>query len=133
MGRGRERRDLLGLLRLEDGRLWLEAAHEFQLADVLAVLEGARPCHYLTRSRGGSKTSDLAACALVVLLAAAGRLRCYWLAADADQGALAVDCIGGFVARTGTLRGLVEVRARRVLVPASGASLEVVAADAASA
>ena len=97
----------------------------FQRDDALAVLEGRRPYHFLTRARGASKTTDLAAVALSVLLAADGRLRRYWLAADADQGALAVDCIAGFVARTEALAGRVEVQARRVLVPESGAVLEV--------
>lgn len=123
-------RDVLGLLRLEDGRRWIDAAHEWQLADALAVLEGERPYSFLTRSRGASKTTDLAACALADLLATDERLRCYWLAADADQGALALDCIAGFVARTPTLAEQVEIQARRLIVPATGASLEVLPADA---
>ena len=123
-------RDVLGGLRLEDGRKWVDAAHEFQTEDALAVLEGEQPYSFLTRSRGSSKTTDLAAVALAALLAAEGRMRCYWLAADADQGALAVDCIAGFVARTAALDGRVEVQARRVVVRDSGALLEVLPADA---
>ncbi len=123
-------RDVLGGLRLEDGRKWVDAAHEFQTEDALAVLEGEQPYSFLTRSRGSSKTTDLAAVALAALLAAEGRMRCYWLAADADQGALAVDCIAGFVARTPALDGRVEVQARRVVVRDSGALLEVLPADA---
>jgi hypothetical protein len=123
-------RDVLAVLRLEDGRRWLEAAHDFQREDALAVLEGERPYHFLTRSRGASKTSDLALVALADLLAADERLRCYWLAADADQAALAVDAASGFVARTPALAGRVDVQARRVIVPDSGAILEVVPADA---
>lgn len=62
-------RDVLATLRIEDGRLWIDAAADFQLADALAVLEGERPYHYLTRARGASKTTDLAAVALALLLA----------------------------------------------------------------
>ena len=107
-------RDVLGLLRLENGRRWLDAAEDWQRGDALAVLEGERPYSFLTRSRGGSKTTDLAACALSELLVADAPLRCYWLAADSDQGALALDCIAGFVGRTPTLLDRVEVQAESV-------------------
>ncbi len=49
-----------------------------------------------------------------------------------DQGTLAIDSIGGYVARSPLLRGVVEIQARKVLCPATGASLEILAADAAS-
>jgi hypothetical protein len=109
------------------------AATDWQKADALAVLEGARPYSFLTRARGGSKTTDLSAVMLSVLLASEERLRCFWLAADGRQGELAVDCIAGFVARTPALEGRVEVQARKVIVPATGASLEIMPADAAGA
>jgi hypothetical protein len=124
---------VLATLRLEDGRPWLAAAHDWQRDDALAVLEGDRPYHYLTRARGSSKTTDLAGCALSALVAAEDRERLYWLAADADQGALAIDAVQGFVGRTPALNARVEVQARRVLVPDTGACLEVVPADAAGA
>jgi hypothetical protein len=63
-------RDLLGVLRLEDGRPWVQAATSWQRADALAVLEGRAPYNFLTRARGASKTTDLSAVALSVLLAA---------------------------------------------------------------
>jgi hypothetical protein len=122
--------EILGVLRLEDGRRWIDAACDWQLDDALAVLDGERPYNFLTRSRGSSKTTDLAAVVLAALLTAEGRLRSYWLAADADQGALAIDCIAGFVARTEALAGRVDVQARRVVVPETGALLEVLPADA---
>ncbi len=123
-------RDVLAVLPLEDGRRWIDAAHEFQRDDALQVLDGPAPFSFLTRARGSSKTTDMAALALSVLVAADHRLRAYWLAADADQGRLAIDAIGGFVARTSALVGRVDVQARRVIVPESGASLEVLPADA---
>ncbi|HSZ06774.1 MAG TPA: terminase large subunit [Solirubrobacteraceae bacterium] len=126
-------REVLGLLRLDDGRPWIAAATDWQRADALAVLEGAEPYSFITRSRASSKTTDLSACALSDLLTADDRLRSYWLAADADQGALALDVIGGFVARTPTLADRVEVQSRRVVIPATDCTLDVLPADAPSA
>ncbi|HET6999347.1 MAG TPA: hypothetical protein VFI03_12250 [Solirubrobacterales bacterium] len=126
-------RDVLAQLRLADGRLWVDAAVDFQLADARAVLDGPEPYSFLTRARGASKTSDLAGLALSLLLAAGDAARLYWLAADADQGALAVDSIAGYMSRTPALGALGDVQARRVVVPATGARLDVLAADAPSA
>jgi phage terminase large subunit-like protein len=126
-------RDVLGLLRLEDGRKWVDAAHDWQRTDALAVLEGEEPYSFVTRSRGSSKTTDLAACALSDLVAAEERLRCYWLASDSEQGGIAIDTIEGFTGRTPGLAARVEVQARRVLVPETGATLTVLPADAAGA
>jgi hypothetical protein len=126
-------RDVLRTLRLEDGRRLIDAAYPWQLEDILAVLEGERPYGYFTRSRGRSKTTDLSAVVLSFLLAADGRFRAYWLASDAAQAALAIDTITGFVQRTPALRDHVQVQARRVIVPESGAQLEILPADAAGA
>lgn len=125
--------DLLAALVLEDGRTWGEAADPVQLRDALAVLESEPRYHYLTRSRGYSKTADAAAMAVSLLVEEAPPgSRCYWAAADADQGALALDSIAGYRERTPVLRSRIEMQARKVLCPSSGATLEVVAADAAS-
>jgi hypothetical protein len=43
--------DVLARLRLPDGRFWIDAAVEFQVADVNAVLGGERPYNFITRSR----------------------------------------------------------------------------------
>ena len=59
-----DRLDLLSGLRLDSGRLWGDAAEAFQFEDAKAILEGREPpYHFLTRARGGSKTTDLAGCA----------------------------------------------------------------------
>ena len=64
-------RDVLARLRLPDGRLWIDAAYPFQIEDARAVLaEDGPPYSLLTRSRGSSKTTDLAGLALAMLLAA---------------------------------------------------------------
>lgn len=123
-------RDILAQLRLPDGRLWVDAAVDFQIEDAQAVLEGAAPYNFLTRSRGSSKTGDLSAVALALLLSVEGPERLYWLAADSGQGGLAIDAIDGYARRTSGLAGQIEVLSREVRVPLTGARLEVLPADA---
>jgi hypothetical protein len=130
---GQRALELFSALPLDNGRRWGDVAREFQIEDAKAVLIGDRPYAFLTRSRGGSKTTDLAGCALALLLTMPARSRLYWLAADRDQGALAIDTIAGFAARTAALNGAIDVQARKVLSERTGSSLEVVPADAASA
>jgi len=122
--------DILSSLRLSDGRRWIDAAHDFQLDDAREVLEGDRPYHYLTRARGTSKTTDLAGGGLSMLLSAPEADRLHWLAADRDQGALAIDAIAGYAMRTPGIADQVDVQSRRVVVPSTGATLEILAADA---
>ncbi len=126
-------RDVLSRLILEDGSRWIEVAADFQLADALAVLEGDRPYQFLTRARGASKTTDLAAVALSDLLTLPTADRLYWVAADSDQGSLALDAIAGFAARSNWIGSRIEVQSRKVVATATGASLDVLAADAAGA
>jgi len=128
---------LLAGLRLEDGRTWGEAARSFQLQDALAVLDpqpGDPRWHYVLRPRGASKTTDMGGCALAMLVTEAPpRSRAFAYASDRDQSAELLDAIGGFVSRTRGLAGVVRVEASRVVVPATGATLSIEAADAASA
>lgn len=126
--------DLLSALVLEDGRLWGEAAAPFQLEDAQAIFRDGGPrWHYLTRPRGGSKTTDLAGVALAWLSSEAPPgARGYVIASDKDQAALLVDAAAGLVSRTPALRGVVDVQAYK-LIGRSGASVEVLAADGASA
>src|SRR5207248_2981551 len=77
-------------------------------------------------------TCDLAAVALSLLLSAEGRERLYWLAADAEQGRLAIDAIAGYCDRTPALRDALLLTASAVEAKATGARLDVLAADAAS-
>jgi hypothetical protein len=77
--------------------------------------ESPTPYHYLTRSRGGSKTNDLGGMAIAALLAQLPHgSRCYRLAADRDQGRLLVDSVAGFATRTPELRGALKSDAYRV-------------------
>ena len=132
VGRAVQALDLMAALRLEDGSRWGDRAAPFQWADARAVLDpgGRSPYHFLTRSRGSSKTADLAGMAVSVMLTqlpAGSRL--YGLAADRDQGRLLLDSVEGFAERTDAIRGAVEVGAYRA-VAANGCSLEILAADA---
>jgi len=127
--------DILGALVLEDGRTWGEAAHEWQKTDARAVLSSeGQQRHNLLRARGMSKTTDTAGMALSLLLAEAPRLsRSHVYATDADQAAIFMDALAGFVQRTPGLAGAVNLGARSVTVRATGASLTVESSDGASA
>src|SRR5436190_7331186 len=123
----------MAALVLENGRRWGEAAAGFQWDDARAVLDQASstPYHFLTRSRGGSKTNDLGGMAVAAMLAQLPHgARCYGLAADRDQGRLLVDSVEGFASRTPELRGALKVDAYKVTATRSGSTLEVLAADA---
>ena len=126
--------DLLSALVLEDGRAWGEAAAPFQREDARAVLDPTGcPYNFLTRSRGGSKTSDLAAMVLVAMLdQIAPHGHAYGIAADRDQARLLLDSCEGFVRRTPDLRGAFEVSQWRILCRSTGVTFDVLAADAAS-
>jgi phage terminase large subunit-like protein len=127
---------LLHALVLEDGRRWGEAAADFQREDAAAILEpepDAPAMHFLTRPRGGSKTSDLAGMAIAAALEQFGPGdQGYAVAADADQAALLVDAAGGFVMRTTELAGMLTVERRRIVTP-TGAAVNVLPADGPSA
>jgi hypothetical protein len=126
---------LLSRLVLEDGHRWGEVAEDCQWEDALAILDpnSSTPFHFLTRARGRSKTTDLGAIVLVVMLtqARAGD-QLYALAADKAQGGLLVDSIRGFVGRTPGLANVARVNQYSVVTPA-GVEFEALAADAAGA
>jgi len=128
---------LAGLLIDDDGTRWGDIAADFQRADAEAILSGTEPSdvrlHFLTRPRGGSKTTDLAAVLLVALLVQAPRRSVsHAYARDEDQATLLVDALRGLAERSG-LAGLLDIQSGAVVVKASGAKLRVESADAASA
>ena len=128
---------LLDALTLEDGSRWGSVATETQRSDALAILDrdSSPRFFWLGRARGWSKTVDLAGIALEVLLAQAPPgSRSYAFAADRDQAALLVDALAGFVQRGGPpLQEALEVQAWKIVNRKTGASLEAMAADEASA
>ena len=120
-------------LRMEDGRTWGEAAAPFQLEAARAVLDGLRPFAFWTRPRGGSKTFDIGAlCIAIMLIQAPDAARLYIVAGDRDQGALVIQSINELVALNPHLQGLLHVSTFKVTVIETGTVLEVLAADAAS-
>jgi len=115
---------------LESGTPWGEVARDFQVETARAVLDpDAAPYTFTVRARGASKTGDLSACALALLLTCPPRSRLYWAAADAAQAVLGLDAIGGYVQRTEALHGSMDVQSRRVLLSATGSSIDFLPAD----
>src|SRR2546426_625514 len=128
--------ELVGGLTLDDGRRWGAAAEPWQVADARAVLDphGPTPFHWQGRPRGGAKTGDAAAVGAAMLLTQAPpAARLYAVASDADQSGLLVDAVRGYVRRAPVLAQHLRVEARKVTALESGATLEVVPADEASA
>jgi hypothetical protein len=128
---------LLSALVLDSGQLWGEMATEWQRTDARALLTDpatdAPRLHFHTRPRGGSKTVDAGACALVSLITQAPPgSTSHAYARDKDQAGLLTAAVAGLVGRTG-LSGLVDIGSWAVTVRATGARLVVESADAASA
>lgn len=126
--------DLLAALQLESGKMWGEIAAPFQWEDAEAIFADDGPrWHFLTRPRGGSKTTDLAGVALCWLATTAPPgARGYVVASDRDQAALLTDAAAGLVSRTPELSSVVDVTAFKIS-NTSGATVEVLAADGSSA
>ena len=122
--------DMMWALRIEDGRMWGESATDWQKEDAAAVLLGEDPdptWHFLTRARGGSKTTDVGGMALSWLTMDALPLaNGHIVAASTDQAAILIDAIAGIVARTPELTEAVNVESKRVIAP-NGAWVEVLA------
>jgi phage terminase large subunit-like protein len=111
--------DLLCRFPLEDGRRWGDAATEAQRADAAAVLDtdAQERFHFISRSRGFSKTTDLGGVALAALLSQApAGSKSYAVAADQDQARLLLDSVEGFVQRSPALAEVIEVQQTKITV-----------------
>ena len=86
--------DLVARLVLENGMRWGEVAADWQRDDVTAILDRTGPRrHFLTRPRGGSKTSDLGAVLIAALIdQAPAASRSYAFAVDRGSGRTARRC-----------------------------------------
>lgn len=124
---------VLSALRLESGRRWGEAATDWQVSDAKAILEGDIRRHFLTRPRGGSKTSDLAGVSIALMLEAPQSSRSFAFAADKDQAGLLMDGIKGFLGRTSEVRGALETESWKLRNPKTDATLRIMSSDEASA
>ena len=126
--------DVLGGLRLEDGREWGEAAAPEQWTDAEAILDPSSPPYsFLTRPRGCSKTSDLAGICVAACSPSSppGRVSTP-LQATGTRGASLTDAMAGFVDRTAELSGSIGVDSFKATAK-NGSTLEVLAADGAGA
>jgi hypothetical protein len=117
---------ILASLVNDDNSRWAERAIPQQMADARAIFEEERPnWHFITRPRGGSKTTDIAGVALAWLVGKAGPFdRGFVVAANAEQATLVIDAASGFIFRTPELEGAVTAEAER-LVGANGAWVRV--------
>jgi phage terminase large subunit-like protein len=121
---------VLPYLRLESGERWCDVATPEQRADVDALLAGEQRYHWWGRPRGGSKTTDGGIAGVELLVLAPPGSRSYCFGSDRDQAALIIDVLTGVIRRNPALAEVFDVRAWKVTVRATGASLEAVAADA---
>lgn len=124
--------DLLCALVLETDARWGDVADQLQREDALAVasLNGPRR-HWLGRTRGYSKTTDVGGLAAALMLTQAPHgARLYAGAADRDQARLLLDALEGFTHRTPEIAGAIRIEASKAHTATS--VLEVLPADAAS-
>lgn len=107
---------------------------DWQLDDARAVLDpeaDAPRRHWLSRPKGGSKDTDVAALGLGWLLIDAGpHDEAYVIGADKDQGNRLLNRARGFVQRSG-LDGVVKVEATSIVNATNGARIDALAADVA--
>lgn len=113
---------------LENGKPWGEVAADFQVEDAEAIFSPDGPRrHFLTRGRGGSKTTDLAAVSISWLVAEAKPLaRAYVVASNAEQGAELIDAASAIILNTPGLSDVLTVEAERIK-SATGAFVRVMA------
>lgn len=125
---------MAGLVQEDEETRWGEVAADWQMADAAAMLDVTGPRkHYLTRPRGGSKTSDVAGVAIAAIRTQLPKLgRGYAFAADRAQARLLLEAIEGFLARTSGLSEL-TMTANELRNLRTGAVLTVMSSDDASA
>jgi len=124
---------LRGLVADETGRRWGDRAADWQVEDAEAILStdpAAPRLHFLTRPRGGSKTSDSAGVALAAMLTQLGpRSRCYAAAADEAQACRLIDAGHGLALRTPGLAPALLLDRSVITVKRTGTTLEALPAD----
>ena len=126
--------DLMSSLVLEDGRTWGEAATRWQLRDARTILSGKRRYAFISRPRGGSKTTDVAAASISVLLEQLPpRGRGHVFAGSRDQARLLADAIEGLATRTPGLHRHLDIDLYRITNRTNQSSLEVMSADGSTA
>jgi len=118
-------------LRLPDGRSFGDAMADYQRADFEQLFApDAAPNVWISRPRGGSKTTDIAAMAVADLLSAPDRSRLYAVAGDQDQAGLLLDAVATWLANSPDLEGSLTIQRDRVSNPLTGSVLIVLSSDA---
>lgn len=126
--------DLMSGFVMESGQTWGSIATDWQIADATAVLSGDWKYAYLTRPRGGSKTSDVAAMTVAMVL---DRIppgesgHCF--AASKDQASLLIGSAAGYVRRTPGLADHIGIQNMRIVNRHNGANVTVMSAESATA
>lgn len=111
--------DVMYGLVLENGLPWGEVAAGFQREDADAIFaqEGPRR-HFITRGRGGSKSTDISGVSISWLLAEARPMaRGYVVAANTEQGSIIIDAAAALIGSTPGLAGALTVEAERIIGP----------------
>lgn len=110
--------DIMYGLVLEDGERWGNLAIDQQIDDIEAIFATDGPNkHFITRPRGGSKTTDLAGVAVSWLAGdAPPRSRGYVVASNGEQAGILIDAAGSLVANTPELSAL-RVENERIIGP----------------
>lgn len=124
--------ELLATMVLEDERPWASSAAPYQWDDARSILEPEDDVRqvFITRPRGGRKTTDLGAIVLAVLARQApAHARCYVGASDEDQAQELIDAAEGIVKRTPGLSAVFKVTGLRITYLPSGSSVEALPAD----
>lgn len=113
---------------LEDGSKWGDIAVDVQLEDAAAVLtDEERTLHFITRPRGGSKSTDTAGIGLAWLAAEAPeRARGAIIASNATQASIVVDAAAGMINATDELRDVIKAENERLVNLETGAWIRVV-------
>ena len=124
----------LALLIQPDGTRWGDRATEWQWSDAAAILDPTPPhYHYLSRPRGASKTSDLAAISLIAMSQLPDDATAYAVAADREQAARLVAMMWGYIHRMGWLTSYGPSRAWSVTQLLPRVRMDALASDSASA
>ncbi len=122
------------VLCLPDGRSYGLSLEPWQLEDLQAMDQRDEyPNVLLSRPRGHSKTSDLAAEVVCELFLGVPGGRLFAAAVDSDQARLLHELAAGFIQRSPILADSATVGRDSITIPATGTKLQVLSSDAPSA
>jgi hypothetical protein len=124
--------DVLGLMRLEDGRCWSETAVAYQREHAAAIVSRDAPQQtWVELPRGGRKTTDISGLVLAMLREQAPPMaRAYIGASDLEQAMEVIDAGRGMIERTPELEHEFRVTDLVITSARTGASMTALPADA---